>query len=254
MPGEQFYEGLQLPEAARKMADHHAAPNTRHLSFFEYQLLHRLADELERPSSVRKARARQADDAWSLLEQAYWTAFSSPGLDSSLEVYSIPGRLEAPTGVFARLLNAAEEVSLPQRTPPSRRLPASTVALEAAVGSLFISARPRASAVDIFDEFSFLASRPSLLMQQLNREEIELVNRALYQPSIPIEQSRPTFTSLQDLISGAGGGIVALADLPDVGYAVILRAGVGVIVIRVSLAIAERLAEMIHEFRRHEHP
>src|SRR5205823_5383341 len=48
VPVEVFYEGLAVPQAIRKLAEHHGAPQTRHLSYFEYQLLHRAADDLDR--------------------------------------------------------------------------------------------------------------------------------------------------------------------------------------------------------------
>lgn len=50
MPRRAEYEGLTLAEAIRKVADHHFASRTRHLSQDEYELLVRAADVLERSS------------------------------------------------------------------------------------------------------------------------------------------------------------------------------------------------------------
>jgi hypothetical protein len=50
MPRRTEYEGLTLADAIRKIAEHHSAARTRHLSQDEYELLSRAADVIERAS------------------------------------------------------------------------------------------------------------------------------------------------------------------------------------------------------------
>ena len=52
MPGMDYYAGLDLPEAIRRLADHHFAEENRHISGYEYDLLEMAADELDRLRSV----------------------------------------------------------------------------------------------------------------------------------------------------------------------------------------------------------
>jgi hypothetical protein len=47
MPRRAEYEGLTLAEAVRKIAEHHFASRTRHLSQDEHELLIRAADVIE---------------------------------------------------------------------------------------------------------------------------------------------------------------------------------------------------------------
>jgi len=48
MPGREYYEGLNLADQLRRMAEHHFDTRTRHLARFEYELLLKAADRLER--------------------------------------------------------------------------------------------------------------------------------------------------------------------------------------------------------------
>lgn len=47
MPGPEFYRGLPIHEVLKVMAEHHASEETRHISSFEYQALHKAAELLE---------------------------------------------------------------------------------------------------------------------------------------------------------------------------------------------------------------
>lgn len=48
MPGDDEYRGMTLAEAIRHLAELHSAPETRHISKAEYDLLMRAAAALDR--------------------------------------------------------------------------------------------------------------------------------------------------------------------------------------------------------------
>jgi predicted GIY-YIG superfamily endonuclease len=47
MPKQTFYAGLSVPEALRRMAEHHYHVDTRHISEYEYELLVQVAEALK---------------------------------------------------------------------------------------------------------------------------------------------------------------------------------------------------------------
>ena len=51
MPGEEEYAGMTLAEAIRHLAEVHAAPETRHISQAERDLLLKAAAALERSTA-----------------------------------------------------------------------------------------------------------------------------------------------------------------------------------------------------------
>ena len=55
MPTRSEYEHLTLGAAVRRLAEHHYAERTRHLSHDEYELLQRAADMVERTLPVAMA-------------------------------------------------------------------------------------------------------------------------------------------------------------------------------------------------------
>jgi hypothetical protein len=55
VPGEQFYKDLALPDAVEALAEHHYSSQNRHISDYEYKLLHEL---VARCRSLEKATQR----------------------------------------------------------------------------------------------------------------------------------------------------------------------------------------------------
>lgn len=51
MPGESFYEGLELGEQLAKFAAHHHDPLTRHISSFESNMLEKVGDVVSSAAS-----------------------------------------------------------------------------------------------------------------------------------------------------------------------------------------------------------
>jgi hypothetical protein len=249
VPGEGFYEGLLLPQAVRKLADHHAAPRNRHISFHEYQLLMRAAAELDRPRRGRKPSTRDFEEQWAAFLQAYWTGFSSPSSQTAIEVYSIPERVAREVPMVAALVDATFSPKDVVRVPATRVVPASVISAQAAVATLLLveNGATKQSAYELFEQ---LSAQPTLVERELGDDDLELLNRVLYQRSIPAEGSEPSFKSLQDLLSTATGGAVGITELPEVGYAGIFKVGATIIITRVALAIGDRLAELIRDFKR----
>ena len=57
MPTRKHYAGLALCDAVRKLAEHHGAKRTRHISEAEVELLLRAADVIEAAAPNRNAFA-----------------------------------------------------------------------------------------------------------------------------------------------------------------------------------------------------
>jgi len=242
MPGQEYYEGLIPSEALRKLAEHHSAPRTRHLSFYEYQLLLRAADELDRPLSRRRPSPTEVDAAWDALEQLYWTAVSPPGGEPTIEIYTVPRRLVGYVPAVDSVLAAASQLEeITAGVPSSRHVPAALIGLEAALAALLVSG---GSEAEVRAAIRVYVASPSSIGRELDERTLELINRTLYQPAVAVEGSRPAFTSLQSLISGASGAVVAIAHLPHFGmFAVVETAGT-IVIVRVASSVGSALADV----------
>lgn len=248
MPGESFYQGLLLPEAIRKMAEHHAAPQTRHLSFYEYQLLLSLATRLDRSPDSQRITDDEASSNWQSLAQVYSTLVSARDSAVSLEVGSIPTRVVQDDGeqdddwFAANGTNIGLSAFEIEHTRPALRVPATIVATEATIASLLAAQAGEGTAPEWFAEFN---EHPSVIQQALTELDLGLLNRVLYQPSVAVEQSPPAFESLQGLITAAGSAYVGLVQLPHSAPYAILEVGGMIIVVKVASALGDKLSDLI---------
>jgi heme exporter protein D len=254
MPDESFYAGLGLAEALRKFADHHYDPGVRHISLYEYQVLEQAAARIEGEApALPPAIDEEAAADWTRLLQAYWTGIASQRTDAGFDIWSVPLRSATPSAVGVLGITVRQDENRLEFQPPEVAVAANTNQLQNILLGLLGAARaPRLEFLEPppadLPQYEQLY-RPTL--QELATVDYELVNRALYQPSVPIEGSPPSFKSIQDVLAAAGGGgYVWLAHVHEAGPVAVLYLGMTIIVIRVSLALADRLAEGIQNWHR----
>lgn len=61
MPGPEFYKGMTVAEALRALTEHHVHEETRHISGFEDELLHRAATRLQKYETDEAVSADNVD-------------------------------------------------------------------------------------------------------------------------------------------------------------------------------------------------
>jgi|GEM_PF-3497940 hypothetical protein len=257
MPTEKFYEGLALPEAIRKLAEHHSAPMTRHFSQYEYQLLLTLADRVDRPPRQQRLTPSEINEVWQRLVQTYSTKVESSDGSSVIVIQSIPER--AIDSLARRdLLSNFPEVEYARRVPSSRDVPAALVALEAVVGASLASLREHTTlevaeggetnSSELLEDF---LRNPSRVQALLSPADYELMNRALYQRSVATELSPPSFKSIQKIISAAGGAYVGVGQhFGHLSPAALIEVPGMIVLIYVATGVGQRLSEAIEDLGR----
>ena len=121
MPTEDYYSGLALSEVVRKLADHHYASHTRHLSLYEYQTLQTLADRIDLPLRRQSLTPAEIDASWQQLKQVYWTVIAGEEDQAGRELYSVPVRVLPEIALlndaFQSVTSSGRSMSLARRVP-----------------------------------------------------------------------------------------------------------------------------------------
>jgi hypothetical protein len=248
MPQADFYAGLPLAEQLQKLVDHHHDRAVRHISSDEAAILELAVTRL-RAGVPRLARAAEFDDAWRRLEHLYETTVWSSEIPFSLVASSMPTRGNGVPETVSALLPASWIIA---EAPATARL------VQLALNVTFKGAvDPASNAGDLWAEYESRRSPPA--DQALGSAENELLNRALYQPTIAVEGSPPSFTSLADYLAKvAGPAWVAVVAETSQDPATVVAAGSVILVLSVSKTVlggaaqglSDGLKERLYEWSR----
>lgn len=249
MPQETYYEGLLLGQALRKFGDYHGDPKTRHISQYEHSLIERAADRIENPLPPADDQAER-DAVWMQLLQVYWTAISASSATSSLELFAIPVRALPGYNEGDVIAWVGQNLALP--LDPEAAIAATPTSVHAAISAMVLSGRsPSHRVSEVLAEFD---RAPATIEQRLGADDFRLVNRAMYQPALPVEGSEVTLKDLKSLVetgaATASGSYMFITDTADRGPVGVLMTASTIVLIRLTLALADRLSEAIHEWRR----
>lgn len=241
MPQEEFYAGLPLSAQLRKLADHHADHRVRHISMYEATIIERAAERLERPLS-RPSALIEFETVWQRLEHIYATSIGSPSGDLWLQVESVPSRgqsLPSADDLLRRLGPFRVEVATPRN---------------AQIGLNVLARRLTTSDADIVELWQAATRRRSPgADRSLSPDINELLNRALYQPTVAVEESPPAFTSLSSLMDASESGWVAVVDLANNPLEVIAVGGTLIVIHlarQATLGLGQGLRERLYEWAR----
>lgn len=248
MPQADFYAGLPLAEQLQKLVDHHHDPAVRHISLAEAMILEQAVVRL-RAGVPRVARVAEVDDAWRRLEHLYETIVWSGETPFSLVAASLPTRRNRLPESGSELLPTTWIIA---EAPATARL------VQLALNVTFRRAvDPKSNTAELWAEYATRRSPP--VDQALGAAENELLNRALYQPTIAVEESPPRFTSLADLLGkGAGTAWVAVVAEASKDPVTVISAGGVILVLSISRTIlggaaqglSDGLKERLYEWSR----
>jgi hypothetical protein len=227
MPKGDFYAGLPLAEQLQKFVDHHHDHRVRHISKDEAELVDRAIDLLRRgyPKAIRR---REYDDLWRQLEHHYETAFRSAESELELVAASFPRRSQP-------LPETPEDLLSPEWLLAEGE--ASARSAQIALNVVFRAAYERD--LDIAGLFAKASKRRSPPVEAaLSDADNALVNRALYQPTIAVEQSPPVFESLATIVASGDSNWVTVVQEVG-GNPVVVLCGGGVIV---ALLVIQKIA------------
>lgn len=243
MPGEDFYVGLPLEAQLRKLGDHHSDPMVRHISQYEAALLDRAVARLARPLPEVDVR-EEFERVWDRLEHLYTTTIVSPSTELQLRVESIPARgrpLPAPEELLAGLGGLRHAIA----TPRTAQIGLNALARKAL--------DKREDLEELWVSSSTRRSPPA--DPRLSQADNELLNRALYQPTVAIEESPPVFASLATILDDQVTGWVALLDHVDSPLEIV-AVGATIIVVQVARGagsgLGKGLKERLYDWARPE--
>lgn len=242
MPKSDFYAGLPLAEQLDKLVDHHHDPQVRHISAAEADILRSAAARLK--VGVRSAqRRREFDEVWRQLDHLYETTIHRSDPDQSMLVLSVPlrGRVlpEDP---------AALDIQVIRRAAPTAR--STQLALNLMLRRL---ADP---ALDLESEWETAIKRRSPPSgPDLDETDNALLNRALYQPTVAVEESPPTFTTLAAVVAESGADDwLALAQEATGDPITIMKVGGVLLLLKTvagpATALSEGLKERLYQWSR----
>lgn len=243
MPGGDFYAGLPLAEKLRKFVDHHHDQRVRHISQDEAVILNDAISRLEAGYGKSK-RKEEFDALWERLEHIYTTRITAPNaVNRSLLVVTVPSRgrptppRDTATVFGLRLLAAGD--SNPRNAQLALNL---LVAGDSDIDT------------DLADAWERNSKRRSPPVDPAVEEsDNELLNRALYQPTVPIEASPPSFASFSEVAVQFPDGWIGLA--ADHGHPVAIAVAGGMVLIFKLLkgpteGLSEGLRERLYEWSR----
>jgi hypothetical protein len=250
MPAAEYYAGLSLAEALEKMGAYHHDPDVRHISTFESDLLQKASIAL----AIQPRQPLLLDEpvvGGEFVAQVYRTGITSAGTTRTLSIETLPMapllRLENRESLLNRLaINSIGAEAF------ARRRSATPLAIETSLAALLA---PVPS--DRSERLQWLTQGDVAAEDLLSAPEFELVNRALYQKSIPTEESPRQFKSILDLAAQglpptAGGAWVSVG-MTDHGTLLAAIAGAFTFVlvraiVRVGDAVIDRFVEEIESF------
>lgn len=251
MPRADFYAGLPLAEQLQKFVDHHHDRLVRHISQDEAALLERAVGLLE-SGYPRRQRRREYEELWRRLEHHYETTFRSQESDFELIASSFPQRSEQVPQTPEDLLPTEWVLAHGEPSPRTAQI---------ALNTIFRAIQEEG--VDIAALFAEAADRRSPPTDAaLSDADNALVNRALYQPTIAVEQSPPVFETLAAILATGDSSWVAVArELGGNPVAVFASGGVLIVlaVIRkvasgAADGLSEGLRERFYEWSRPKDP
>lgn len=237
MPKADFYAGLPLAEQLEKLVEHHHDRRVRHISQDEAAILNAAVARLKAGIATRHRRS-EFDDVWRRLEHVYETTILSEASEFRLLVTSIPARTRNVPANPRELLPPAWVVATASASP---RL--------AQIGLNVLLRRALDPEADILRLWSASEKRRSPPMDRsFGERENELLNRALYHPTIAIEESPPVFSSLSAILGQASDPSWQALVAETAGDPVtILGIGATLIVLKVLRGPADGLSQGLKE-------
>lgn len=193
MPGGDFYAGLPLAEQLEKFVDHHHDRRVRHISQDEAQILYEAVARLKAGVGVAERR-QEFDENWGQLTHVYETSVTARTGELVLHVSSIPSRQgvelpSAPDELRWQVLASTEA------TPRTAQIALNTLLR----WLLTADTVNRAALISEWkDEYERRSPPADARLGDLGNE---LLNRALYQPTVPLEESPPIFDSLASVLA-----------------------------------------------------
>lgn len=256
VPKSDFYSGLPLAEQIEKLAEHHSDRSVRHISQDEAEILNRAVVALK-VGIPRTVRRREYDEEWRQLDHMYETRIWSPQSEYLLIATSVPLRSREVSAQSAGEIFPADWVVA--EAPANPRL------VQLALNIVFSHVIDETINLEsMWNEQAQRRSPPR--HESLGDIENALLNRALYQHTIAVEQSPPTFTSVSKVLDKATGPTLIAVVAANTGNpAAVLRTAGLILLITFSRTVASGAAqglsaglyERLYEWsrpRHHEHP
>jgi hypothetical protein len=235
MPGADFYAGLPLAEKLRKLVDHHYDRRVRHISQDEASILYDAVGRLE--AGVGKGERRAEFDAnWRRLEHVYTTRIAALDGGRTLLVVSVPSRSAPMPPRPKDEVFGLRTIGVGDANPRNAQLALNVL--------LWHSRDKNADLESLWADASKRRSPPD--DPHFEAEDNELLNRALYQPTVAVESSPPSFMSLSEAATSFPDGWISVAQDPKGVISIAVMGGM-VLVFKLLKGPTEGLSQGLRE-------